>query len=61
MMYKNKIKKGRKAVLKKLNLTLSPNESNQKVLKRIYDAGYTHLVSKSKPKKDEKVEEHGTS
>ena len=35
-------------------MTLLPNESDQKKLKTIHDAGYTHLVSKSKPKKDEK-------
>lgn len=53
MQYKNKLKKGLKLNLKKLNLTLLPNENDQKKLKKIHDAGYTAYVSKSKTKKNE--------
>ena len=58
-MYKLKVKKGEIVRIKDdkrtgINATLRHGEEySQEYLKRIYDAGFTNFVSKSKPKKDE--------
>ena len=61
-MYKLKIKKGETVRIKddrraKLNVTLVyGKEYPQDLLKRLYDAGFSQYISKSKPKKKEDEE-----
>ena len=58
-MYKLKIAKGEKVRIKDdrrsgLNFTLEyGKEYPQQLLKRLYEAGFTKYISKSKPKKKE--------
>ena len=58
-MYKLKIKKGEVTRIKDdkrtgINIVLKyDGEYSQDTLKRLYDAGFTKLVSKAKPKKQE--------
>lgn len=58
-MFKLKVKKGTKVILKSRGITIDGNENyNQNVLESWYNLGLTQYVSKSKPKKD--GDEEGT-
>ena len=58
-MYKTKIKQGQKIVIKdsrRSGITVvmeHGKEYTQDFLKRLHDAGFTHVVSKTKTKKQE--------
>jgi len=58
-MYKTKIKQGQKIVIKDgrrsgINVVMEHGkEYTQDFLKRLHDAGFTNVVSKTKPKKQE--------
>ena len=53
-MFKLKVRKGTKVILKSRGITIDGNQNyNQSVLENWYNLGLTNYVSKSKKKKDE--------